>query len=261
MDISSIIGIIIGLVAILGGQMLGSEGAQLPILNSTAAMIVFGGTLGAILLNFPFQAILNALLSLKKVFYAEDYDINGLIMQMVGLSELTRRDGNLALEQVIRTIENPFLKKGVQLVADSASPRIIKEILTTQIDYEEENYLLNARVFEVAGSLTPTFGIVGAVLGLIQVMQHISEPTQLGQGIATAFVATVYGVATANLVLLPLGGKLRIRSREEIIVKEMIIEGVLSIHAGENPSVLEEKLNSFLNDHQKQALIPEEMLG
>lgn len=251
MDIASIIGIIIGLIAILGGQMLES-GDTVSIVNPAAAIIVFGGTVGAVLLNFPFRVIVNALISTRKAFFSDDYDIKNVITQIVNLSDVTRREGNLVLEPIIQTIENPFLRKGVQLVADSANPRVIKEIMKTQIDYEEETYLLNARVFEVAGSFAPTFGIVGAVLGLIQVMQHISEPNQLGTGIATAFIATVYGVGIANLLLLPLGGKIRIKAREEMILKEMIIEGILSIHSGENPAVVEEKLTSFLNDHQKQ---------
>lgn len=252
MDLSSILGIIIGIVAILGGQMV-EAGGTVSIIHPAAAIIVFGGTFGAVLLNFSFPTILHSLTSLRKVFMPDNVDMKALISNMVSLADLTRREGNLSLEPIIPSIDNDFLKKGIQLIADSASPRVIKEILNTQIDYEEESYLLNSRVFEAAGGFAPTFGIIGAVLGLIQVMQNISDPTQLGQGIATAFIATVYGVGIANLILLPLGGKIRNRAREEIIVKEMIIEGVLSIHAGENPSVLEEKLYCFLTDHQKFA--------
>lgn len=253
MEISSIIGILLGLVAIIGSQLVES-GTAGSVFHPTAAIIVFGGTISAILINFPIPVILQSFISAKKVFLNEEQDISGLIYQMVRLADLTRREGNLALEPIVNGIENPYLRKGIQLIADSASPRVIKEILHTQIDYEEENFLLNARVFEVAGSYAPTFGIIGAVLGLIQVMQHISEPAQLGQGIATAFIATFYGVGIANLILLPIGGKLRIKSRGEIIIKEMILEGVLSIHAGDNPSVVEEKLNSFLSEHQKRSL-------
>lgn len=256
MDIASIVGIILGLVAIIGSQVMES-GGNISIVHPAAAMIVFGGTLGAIMLNFSFPGILRALVSLKKVFIPEKVDVNQLITHMVNLSEITRREGNLALEAYVNQIENPFLRKGIQLVADSANPRVIKEILNTQIDYEEEAHLMNARIFEAAGGFSPTFGIIGAVLGLIQVMQHIAEPTKLGEGIATAFIATVYGVGVANLLLLPLGGKIRMRAREEILVKEMIVEGVLSIHAGENPAVLEEKLGSFLIDHEKFAFSEE----
>ena len=204
MDLASIIGILIGFLAVLGSQLLESEGS-ISILHPTAALIVFGGTIGAIMLNFSFQTITSSLSSLKKVFVPQNYDLNEIIIQMVNLSDLTRREGNLSLEPIVPSIENPFLRKGVQLIADSASPRVIKEILNTEIEYEEESFLLNAKVFEAAGGFAPTFGIIGAVLGLIQVMQHISDPTQLGQGIATAFIATVYGVGIANLILLPLG--------------------------------------------------------
>lgn len=165
MDFASIIGLLIGLFAIWGGQMLES-GTTASIIHPTAAIIVFGGTIGAVLLNFPFKVILNALISIKKVFITDNVDVKNLIVQMVNLTDLTRRDGSLALESVIGTIDNPFLRKGIQLVADSANPRVIREIMNTQIDYEEEMYLLYARVFEVAGSFAPTFGIVG-MLGSI----------------------------------------------------------------------------------------------
>ncbi|MGD9581291.1 MAG: flagellar motor protein [Vampirovibrionia bacterium] len=256
MDIASILGLVIGIAVILGSQMLES-GGNISIIHPTAALIVFGGTIGAIFLSFSLTTIISSIKSLKKVFMPEQIDIKILITDMVNLTELTRREGNLSLEPIIKDIDNDFLRKGIQLVADSANPRVIKEIMNTQIDYEEESHLINARVLEAAGGFAPTFGIVGAVLGLIQVMQHIAEPAQLGQGIATAFIATVYGVGIANIVLLPLGSKIRLRAREEILVKEMIVEGVLSIHAGENPSVLEEKLNSFLTDHQRFAFSEE----
>lgn len=256
MDIASILGLVIGIAVILGSQMLES-GGNVSIIHPTAAIIVFGGTLGAIFLSFSFNTILASVTSLKKVFLPEQFDVNGLITEMVNLTDLTRREGNLSLEPIINNIQNDFLRKGIQLVADSANPRVIKEIMNTQIDYEEESHLVNAKVLEAAGGYAPTFGIVGAVLGLIQVMQHIAEPAQLGQGIATAFIATVYGVGIANIVLLPLGAKIRMRAREEIVIKEMIVEGVLSIHSGENPAVLEEKLNSFLTEHQRFAFSEE----
>jgi chemotaxis protein MotA len=245
MDIASIIGIIIGLAAIFGSQVMES-GTAVPIFQATAAIIVFGGTLGAVLLNFPMRTVIKTLTSIKKAFITDNMDISSVMAQIINLSDLTRREGNLALEPIIPTVDNDFLRKGVQLVADSASARVIKEILETQIKNEEEDNLMCALVLESAGGFAPTFGIVGAVLGLIQVMQNIAEPSELGRGIATAFVATFYGVAVANLLLLPLGGKIRIKSREEYMLKSMILEGVLSIHSGENPAVVEEKLNSFL---------------
>jgi chemotaxis protein MotA len=258
MDIATLIGIIIGLSAIIGGQMLES-GAAISIIHPTAAIIVFGGTLGAIMINFPMKTIINAIFSLKKVFLSDKIDLRNVFIQIINLADLTRREGNLALEPVVNTIDNDFLRKGVQLIADSANARVIKDILGTQIKQEEEEAAYSALVFESAGGFAPTFGIVGAVLGLIQVMQHISEPSMLGQGIATAFIATFYGVAAANLILLPLGGKIRIKINEEIAIKQMILEGVLSIHSGENPAVVEEKLNSFLI-HKYQYSQPQEIM-
>lgn len=256
MDLSSIIGIIIGLSAIIGGQMLES-GTGIQILHPTAAIIVFGGTLGATLLNYPLNTFIDAIKSLKRAFVTEHIDFETTISNIVDLTEITRREGNLTLESIVPNIENDFMRKGVQLVADSASSRVIRDILNTQINQEEEQYLLASRVFETAGGFAPTFGIVGAVLGLIQVMQHIADPTQLGQGIATAFIATLYGVGVANLILIPLGGKIRIKAREELLVKEMILEGIMSIHAGDNPAIVEEKMYSFLKSYDRPVVSDE----
>lgn len=253
MDFASLIGIIVGLVAVFAGQMLESGEVSISLFHPAAALIVFGGTLGALMLNFPFRIIWTAILSVKKAFVPEDVNYHEMIEEIITLSEITRREGSLALEQVVPNVHNPFLRKGVQLIADSTNPRIITDILNKQIDHEEEVSLLCARVFEAAGGFAPTFGIVGAVLGLIQVMQNISDTSKLGYGIATAFIATVYGVGIANLILLPLGGKIRIKAREDIIVKEMLLDGVLSIHSGENPSVIYEKLYSYLT-HKPEVL-------
>lgn len=246
MDITSIIGIIIGISAILAAQAVESN-SMATIIQPSAALVVIGGTFGAICLNFPFSAIVTAFKSIKKVFVYEKDDPFSLVAQIVEISRISRQNGILALQEIVPDIENNFFRRGLQLAIDTNNPQLLYDILTTEISLEEEHGVTSARIFEAIGGFTPTFGIVGAVLGLIQVMGNLQDPSQLGHGIATAFVATLYGVGLANLIFLPMAGKLKLRLREEIILKEMIIQGIISIQLGENPSIIEEKLLTFLS--------------
>jgi len=250
-DITSIIGIIIGFSAILGAQAIESN-SFLTIIQPSAALVVIGGTVGAVCLNFSLPAIIAALKSVKKVFIYDREDILKIVTQLVEVSRLARQDGILALQNVVPEIENNFLRRGVQLAVDTNNPQLLHDILTTEVSLEEEHGVLSSRIFEAFGGFAPTFGIVGAVLGLIQVMGNLQDPSQLGSGIATAFVATLYGVGLANLIFLPIAGKLKMRLREEIILKEMIIQGLISIQLGENPAIIEEKLLTFLSFSLKQ---------
>jgi len=165
---------------------------------------------------------------------------------------VARKDGLLALETSIKKVQDPFLRKGLQLVVDGTEPKLTREILEIEIEHKEEYNLTSAKVFESAGGYSPTIGILGAVMGLIHVMENLSDPQKLGAGIAVAFVATIYGVGAANLVYLPLAGKMKLRIREEVIMQDMIIEGLIALSEGENPRRVEEKLVGFLRDSQKK---------
>lgn len=251
MDIASIIGILIGIFALVSAQILESNSLG-TIIQPIAALIVVGGTLGAILLNFSFSTVLTAFFDAKKVFYDENENMEQIIDQLVQIAAIARREGVLALESLAPSIEQPFLRRSMQLASDISDTQLLNNILSTEIDIEEEQGVLSARVFEAIGGFTPTFGVVGAVLGLIQVMSNLEDPTQLGHGIATAFVATLYGVGLANLIFLPMAGKLKMNLKREIITKEMILQGIISIHIGENPAIIEEKLLTFLHFAKKQ---------
>ena len=247
MDKASIGGIGLATLGVVGGLLL--EGGKVSqILQPTAAMIVFGGTAGAVLLQFPLSVVADALRSLERVFLEPAENLEAAINLLVRLANRARREGIVRLDSELETIHDPFLKKALMLAVDGTEPQDLRKIMELELDnqYEQKERLHN--VFESAGGFSPTIGIIGAVLGLIQVMQHLDKIDEVGRGIAVAFVATIYGVAAANLFFLPMAGKLRIRLREQQAQSEMMLEGVISILEGMNPRMLETKLRSFLAD-------------
>jgi len=245
MDILTIAGILIGIAALLSGQIL-EGGSIYSILQPTAAIIVFGGTLGAVLISHPFGTFVQAVKDLRKAFFNSGPTAASMISYISALSVQSKTHGLLTLEDKLKDINSPFFVKGLQLVIDGEEPDRIREILDIELQYSEEYAEASAGLFDSAGGYSPTIGILGAVLGLIQVMENLAEPDKLGAGIAVAFVATVYGVGAANLLWLPLAEKIKKRVREESIVKELMIEGFIGLSTGENPRRLREKLDGFV---------------
>ncbi|MEC4680167.1 MAG: flagellar motor protein [Nitrospirota bacterium] len=251
MDILSILGIILSIGAIIGGQYL--EGGHVSsIMQGTAFLIVAGGTLGAVMLQFPLHIFMRAMGSLGMVFGNVHVDMKGIITKIVELSNVSRKQGLLALEGQMKTIADPFMAKGVQLVVDGTEPPKIREILEVEVGVLEDEYTTSAKVWEAFGGYAPCVGIIGAVLGLIHVMENLADPSALGSGIAVAFVATVYGVGGANLFFLPMGSKIKIKAKDLIAAKLMVLEGLLSVAQGENPRMIEEKLSGFLPSSEKK---------
>lgn len=251
MDILTILGLVLGFGAILGGQVL-EGGSMHAIMQATAAIIVLGGTIGAVMVNYPLSTFLLAIKNAKLALFNPKTDPAGIIKQIIEYSAIARKDGLLALEGVIKKIEDPFFKKGLQLVVDGTEPKLAREIMEIDISNTEEYNTASAKVFESAGGYAPTIGILGAVLGLIHVMENLADPSKLGAGIAVAFVATVYGVGSANLLWLPIAGKMKFKIKEESLMKEMIVEGLISLSEGENPRRVEEKLGGFLRESEKK---------
>jgi len=249
-DIASIIGIVLGIAALVGGNAL-EGGTTAHLLQPSAALIVFGGTLGATLLSFSMHDIFNALKSLGLVFGGKPSSPEEVIGEIIGSLSRARKMGLLALEQHLKTLRNAFLQKGLGLVVDGMAPEMIRELLHQEIATYEETMKKASRVFEAAGGYSPTIGILGAVMGLIQVMRNVADPSKVGSGIAVAFVATIYGVASANLLFIPIGKKIMYRLREEILIRELIVEGILGVNSGVNPYFLRARLNSFLAAHEK----------
>jgi chemotaxis protein MotA len=251
-DKSSVLGIVVGLGGIVTGLLL--EGGKLSqILQPTAAIIVFGGTLGAVLLQFPTPVVTSAFRRLIQVFLERGRDPNETVQQLVAFADKARRNGMVSLDADLPGVRDPFLKKSLMLAVDGTEPQELRKVMQFEIESQAEREDNIPKVFESAGGFAPTIGIIGAVLGLIQVMQHLDNINEVGKGIAVAFVATVYGVGSANLFFLPSSGKLRLRIREEQIIREMTLEGVVSILEGMNPRMLETKLMGFLKDEAKPA--------
>lgn len=245
MDKISIAGLFIGLVAILGGQML--EGGSIgSLVQPTALLIVLGGTLGAVLLQSPFHIFLRGIKMAKWVWFPPVIEQKRAIDQILSWSQLSRREGLLALENFVPGIKDEFTRKGLQLLVDGADPDRIRELLEVEIDIYEDEWRQSAKIWDAAGGYSPTIGILGAVMGLIHVMENLSDPTKLGAGIAVAFVATIYGVGLANLVYLPIGGKLKYYISRMVSAREMLIDGLVGIAVGDNPRIIESRLRGYL---------------
>ena len=245
MDIASIGGLILALAGILGGMVI-EGGSPVEIMKPTAAMIVIGGTAGACMLQFPLSIFLAALKSIVKVFLHKGHDGEAIVQQIVGYANKARKSGIVSLDEDVQKIEDAFLKQALSLAVDGTEASEVRKIMELELGNKSEIEEKIPAVFEAAGGYSPTVGIIGAVMGLIQVMKNLSDINEVGKGIATAFVATIYGVAIANLICLPAAAKLKFRHREETMIKEMMIEGVISMMEGMNPRMIETKLRTFL---------------
>lgn len=245
LDLTSFFGILLALAAIIGGQWL--EGGQRgSLFQLTAFIIVIGGTLGAIMLQNPLPVFLRGMRMATWAFVPPLQDTEYLIQQIANWSNTARRGGLLALEPVIETLDDPFATRGLQMLIDGAEPETLRETLLVEVDAYEAQQRLAARVWESAGGYAPTIGILGAVLGLIQVMENLSDPSKLGAGIAVAFVATVYGVGFANLFFLPIANKLKHIIGREVVLREMLVEGLVAVANGENPRLIERRLQGYV---------------
>lgn len=245
MDKISLAGLAIGLIAIVGGQIL--EGGHIgSLVQPTALLIVCGGTLGAVLLQSPFHVFKRGVQMAKWVWVPPVIEQKRLVDQVLSWSQLSRREGLLALENYIPQIKDAFTQKGLQLLVDGADPERIRELLEVEITTFEDEWKQSAKIWESAGGYSPTIGILGAVMGLIHVMENLSDPTKLGSGIAVAFVATIYGVGLANLIYLPIAGKLKYYIARMVASREMLVDGLVGIAVGDNPRIIESRLRGYL---------------
>jgi len=250
-NLTAVFALLAGLVMVLATQAF-EGGSILVLFQPTAFLIVVGGTFCAALLNFNYDTIKNAFKNAKGIFYKEEVKTVKVIEEIIQLSYYARKNGLFALQNVLSQVSDNFLSRGLQLAIDINNPQLLYDVLSSEISYEEEEELISSRVFEALGGYAPTFGVVGAVMGLIQVMAHIKDLNVLGSGIATAFVATLYGVGCANLILLPIAGNLKQKTREKILLKEVMLQGILSIVMQESPAIIEEKLVAYLKFHHKR---------
>ena len=237
-----------GFGAIFGGAVI--EGVHLKaLIQPTAAMIVLGGTFGAAFVSFPLPAIIKAFKDAKIAFLPTNVDHEGVVKDIINYATKARRNGLISLEQEAQSAKDPFIKKGISLVVDGIDPQKLRETLEADIVAYEDHSKHSIEFYEAAGGYAPTIGIIGAVLGLIHVMGNLSDSSKLGGGIAVAFVATIYGLIVANIICLPIGSKLKIRMKEEVLRRVMILEGLIAIQNGENPHFIEQKLKAFAGVH------------
>ena len=244
MDSISLVGITLGVAAILVGQVL--EGGHVgSLIQPTAFLIVIGGTLGAVMLQSSLRVFRSGMSMFRWVFAPPPLEHAALIAQVVSWSNLARKEGLLSLESRITQIEDPFIQKGLQLLVDGVEPERLREVLEVEIDSWEAHLKQGAKIWEAAGGYAPTIGILGAVLGLIHVMENLSDPGKLGAGIAVAFVATIYGVGSANLVFLPVSKKLLGVIATLVSMREMLVDGLVGIANGDNPRIIESRLKGY----------------
>ncbi len=246
MDIMSILGLLVGIGAIVAGNVL--EGGHVSSLfQATAFLIVMGGTMGAVMVQYSLPVFVRSMRMSIWVFKPPSINMEEQIDKIVNWSNISRKEGLLGLENFLQTEQSLFVRKGLQLVVDGNEPETVRTILEVDLDANEKASKLSAKVYESMGGYSPTIGIIGAVMGLIHVMNNLAEPSKLGAGIAVAFVATIYGVGFANLIFLPVANKLKAIVGEQSQMQELIIEGIISVAEGENPRNIETKLQGFLH--------------
>lgn len=252
MNITILLGIAAGLTALIGGFML--EGGQFfGLLQWTAALIVFGGTAAAIVISYPTSRLRTIPEALRIAFGKESVDKNQLLEDVVAMSVTARRSGVLALERSLLNYPNEFLREGIQLVIDGTEQAQVKEIMELELDRVEQKYEGYAKIFESAGGYAPTMGIIGTVMGLIHVLGSLTEPSMLGPSIALAFIATLYGVASANLIFLPIASTIRARGEDELDTLEMLLQGIIAVQNGENSQLVRKKLEFHLRHDRRMS--------
>lgn len=252
MDIATILGIVVGMIFIIGGIL--ADGSVLDFWNLASILIVLGGTVASTLVAYPLKNVLEAVKIARKAFTNKEEDSYEIIIQINTLANIARKEGLLALEEASEEIDEEFLKKGAMLIVDGTDPELVRNLLETELSFIEERHKNGQGIFEAMGSFSPAFGMIGTLIGLISMLKKLDDPSSIGPSMAVALITTFYGSLFANLVFIPIANKLKLKSREEILRKEIMVEGLLSIQAGENPRIIEEKLKAFLPPKERAGL-------
>lgn len=244
MDIATIIGLVLGVACVIFGM---SSGDVSQFWDVDSVLITIGGAVGATIMSFPLSNILKIGGAFKTAFITKKIDLNKDIDLIIDIANIARKEGLLALEDAVANVDEPFLKKGIMLMVDGSDPELIKSVLETELSYIESRHSTGSDFFMTLSSYAPAFGMIGTLIGLIQMLGGLDDPDSLGPGMSKALITTLYGSMLANMVCTPIGKKLKIRSGEEILEKELLMEGLLSIQDGENPRIIRDKLNSFIS--------------
>ncbi|MGA8179752.1 MAG: MotA/TolQ/ExbB proton channel family protein [Desulfobacterales bacterium] len=250
MDIATVLGIVSAFGLVLSAIFMG--GGLNIFVNVPSLLIVVGGTVGVTLIAYPLKDFLGVLKVVQKALFSKHISVDELIKRFAGFASKTRKEGILALESELKDVKDEFLKKGVQLSIDGLEPQEIRDILDTEIDYVRNRHQLGAEIFTTMGTYAPAMGMIGTLIGLVQMLQNMSDPSSIGPAMAVALLTTFYGSIMANICCMPVAGKLRARSKEEMMVKEMTIQGIISLSNGDNPRILEQKLLAFIPNNKKK---------
>lgn len=257
MDITTIGGMGLGLLLIMGSILSGPAGLG-PFIDPPSFLITIGGMFAAILITYPMNTVKGLMGIAMKVFFGSSPEMGKLYTEITEMASVARRDGILALEEHIANLENAFLKQGLQMMVDGNPPEIISAILKKDIETMEDRHLIGNSTFKNMGAYAPAFGMVGTLIGLVQMLQDLSDPSALGVGMATALITTLYGAFFANLFFIPMAAKLSERSAEEVLMKNMLLQGVLAIHAGDSPRIVGDKMLVYMSPAERAILAPEE---
>ena len=244
MDIATILGIGVGLLMIAIVSLVGTGGST--FIHFPSMMIVMGGTMAATFVNFPMGDVVKVMKVVQKAFFGKEPNPEGLIDKLVELAEKARREGILAIERHIDELDDEFMRNGIQLAVDGSEPEVMRNIMENELNNQQSRHKLGQSIFTVMGTYAPAFGMIGTLIGLIKMLNTLEDPTQIGAGMAVALVTTFYGAVLANLIFLPIAGKLKTRSEKEVLERELIIEGILAIQSGDNPRIIRGKLLTFL---------------
>ena len=251
MDIATVLGVISAFGLVFIAIFMG--GGVDVFINIPSLMIVVGGTLGATMINYPFKEVFGVFNVVKKALFTKNISISDLIKNFIAFANKSRKEGILALESELKNVSDEFLKKGVQLSIDGLEPQEIKDILETEVDFIKSRHQLGAEVFTTMGTFSPALGMIGTLIGLVQMLQSMDDPGSIGPAMAVALLTTFYGSIMANIICMPIAGKLKTRSKEEVLTKEMAIQGIISLSNGDNPRVLEQKLQAFIPPNQRRS--------
>jgi len=243
MDIGTLIGIVAGLALVIGSIVIGGGAG---FLNLPALMITVGGAFAATLINFPLPKIIGTIRVVRKAFASHDDDQMALFQLLSDFAVRARRDGILGLEEDVERLEDPFMKKGMQLGVDGNPAEVIEAVLEQDIDSMVERHAFGHAIFQALGSYAPAFGMIGTLIGLIQMLRNLEDPSAIGSGMAVALLTTLYGALVANMIALPIAGKLEQRTQEEVSMRRMVLQGILSIQQGDSPRVAQDKLRSYM---------------
>ncbi|MCK9275549.1 MAG: MotA/TolQ/ExbB proton channel family protein [Syntrophales bacterium] len=253
MDLATIAGIVSGFGLVIIAMSMG--GGLLWFIDIPSALIVLGGTTGAVLINYPISDMLGVMKVAKQVFFQKDLNTGWAIETLVTMSKTARREGILALEKKLDEIKDPFFLKGINLMIDGIEPGTLSKIMHTELESIEDRHRLGAEIFTTMGNFAPAMGMMGTLIGLVKMLMQMEDPSSIGPAMSVALITTFYGVILSNLIFLPIAGKLKTRSAREILVKELVINGILSVQSGDNPRVLEQKLHSFISPGERKTIV------